>query len=65
MTRVMGYNADWVRSVLESMGMEPCIPGRKNRVVAIKYDTGFYKERNKIECAFSRIKDWCGVATRL
>ena len=60
----MGYDADWVRNALESMGIEPCIPGRKNRVVAIEYDTGFYKERNKIERAFGRIKDWRRVATR-
>ena len=46
------------------MGIEACIPGKKNRIVAIKYDTEFYKERNKIERAFNRIKDWRRVATR-
>ena len=58
------YDGGWVRNVLESMEIEPCIPGRKNRVVAIKYNTEFYKKRNKIERAFSRIKDWRRVATR-
>ena len=60
----MGYDGDWVRDALECMGIEPCIPGRKNRVVDIEYDTEFYKERNKIERAFCRIKDWRRVATR-
>ena len=59
-----GYDANWVREALESMGIEACIPGKKNRVVAIKYDAEFYKERNKIERAFNRIKDWRRVATR-
>ena len=59
-----GYDADWVRNLLESMGIEPCIPGKKNRIVPIKYDAEFYKERNKIERAFARIKDWRRVATR-
>ena len=59
-----GYDANWVRDVLEGMGIEPCIPGKKNRVVAIEYDAEFYKERNKIERAFGRIKDWRRVATR-
>ena len=53
-TERLTADRDWVRNMLESMGIEPCIPGRKNQVVAVKYDTEFYKERNKIECAFSR-----------
>ena len=59
-----GYDANWVREALESMGIDPCIPGKKNRLVDIKYDTEFYKERNNIERAFNRIKDWRRVATR-
>ena len=60
----MGYDSNEIRNILESMGIEPCIPGKKNRVVAIEYDAEFYKERNKIERAFGRIKDWRRVATR-
>ena len=59
-----GYDGGRVRNVLEFMGIDPCIPRRKNRVVDIEYDTEFYKERNKIERAFCRIKDWRRVATR-
>ena len=58
----MSYDGDWVRNVLEGMGIEPCIPGRKNRVVDIKYDTEFYKERHKIENAFAKIKNWRKLA---
>ena len=59
-----GYDGDWVRDVLESMGIDSCIPGRKNRLVAIEYDTEFCKERNNIERAFGRIKDRRRVAIR-
>ena len=33
-----GHDAGWVRNVLESMGIEPCISGKKNRLVEIEYD---------------------------
>ena len=59
-----GYDGNWVRDDLESKGIAPCIPGKKNRLVAIEHDTEFYKERNKIEHSFNRIKDWRRVATR-
>ena len=59
-----GYDADWVREVLESTEIDPCIPGKKNRLVSIEHDIEFYKERNNIERAFNRIKDWRRVVIR-
>lgn len=41
----MGYDANWVRNALESMGIEPCILGRKNRVVAIEHDRRVFRSR--------------------
>jgi hypothetical protein len=41
-----------------------CIPGRKSRKKAVKYDKRRYKRRNRIEIMFGRLKDWRRVATR-
>ena len=55
-----GYDADWFREALKDKGIRACIPGRKNRKKAVKYD----KRRNRIEIMFGRLKDWRRVATR-
>ena len=59
-----GYDADWFRDALQEKGITPCIPGRKSRNKAIKYDKRRYKRRNRIEIMFGRLKDWRRVATR-
>ena len=59
-----GYDGGQVRKDTRSKGLTPCIPGRKNRVKTIRYNKKLYKQRNKIERAFGRIKDWRRVATR-
>ena len=59
-----GYDADWFREALIDMGTKPCIPGRKSRKKAVKYDKPRYKRRNRIERMFGRLKDWRRVATR-
>ena len=59
-----GYDADWFREALKDKGIRPCIPGRKQRKVAVKYDKRRYKRRNRIEIMFGRLKDWRRVATR-
>ena len=59
-----GYDADWFRDALEEKGITPCIPGRKSRIMPIKYDKRRYKSRNRIEIMFGRLKDWRRVATR-
>ena len=33
-----GYDADWFYEAHVNMGIKPCIPGRKSRSNAIKYD---------------------------
>ncbi len=37
-----GYDADWFREALVDMGITPCIPGRKSRGKAVKYDKRRY-----------------------
>ncbi|MCU9850108.1 IS5 family transposase [Defluviimonas sp. WL0024] len=59
-----GYDADWFRDALKDKGISPCIPGRKSRGKAVRYDKRRYKRRNRIEIMFGRLKDWRRVATR-
>jgi transposase len=59
-----GYDADWFRDALKDKGIKVCIPGRKSRKKAVKYDKRRYKRRNRIEIMFGRLKDWRRVATR-
>ncbi|EAU44271.1 ISSpo7, transposase [Salipiger bermudensis HTCC2601] len=53
-----GYDADWFREALKDKGIKVCIPGRKSRKKAVKYDKRRYKRRNRIEIMFGRLKDW-------
>jgi transposase len=59
-----GYDADWFRDALKDKGIRPCIPGRKSRGKAVRYDKRRYKRRNRIEIMFGRLKDWRRIATR-
>ncbi|PJI92903.1 IS4 family transposase [Yoonia maricola] len=59
-----GHDAYWFREALQDKGIRPCIPGRKSRVEAVRYDKRRYKRRNRIEIMFGRLKDWRRVATR-
>ena len=59
-----GYDADWFREALKDKGIKPCIPGRKSRGKAVRYDKRRYKRRNRIEIMFGRLKDWRRIATR-
>jgi transposase len=59
-----GYDAGWLREALKDKGIKVCIPDRKFRKKAVKYDTRRYKWRNRIEIMFGRLKDRRRVATR-
>ncbi len=59
-----GYDADWYRDALQAKGITPCIPGRKSRIMPVKYDKRRYRSRSRIETMFGRLKDWRRVATR-
>jgi transposase len=59
-----GCDADWFREALKDKGIRPCIPGRKSRGKAVRYDKRRYHRRNRIEIMFDRLKDWRRVATR-
>ena len=51
-----GDDADWYRDALQAKVITPCIPGRKSRIMPIKYDKRRYKSRNRIEIMFGRLK---------
>ncbi len=59
-----GYDADWFREAMQDRGLRLCIPGRKSRAKAVRYDKRRYERRNRIEIMFGRLKDWRRVATR-
>jgi transposase len=59
-----GYDADWFRSALTDRGIEPCIPSKANRKVAIPHDRMLYRQRHRIENMFGRLKDWRRIHTR-
>ena len=58
------YDADWLRLLLDSKGIEAVIPCRRNRKQQRDYDKGMYKERNLIERTINRLKGCRKIATR-
>ena len=59
-----GYDSDWFREALTDLEITPCIRGRANRKAPIRYDADVYKQRNRIETMFGRLKDWRRIANR-
>ena len=59
-----GYDANWFREGLMERGIEPCIPSVSRRKEELYYNKEGYRERNKIERMFSKIKDWRRIAMR-
>lgn len=59
-----GYDSDDFRVDLRQKDFIPVIPGRSNRKVKIDYDKDIYKERNVIECFFSKVKYFRHVFSR-
>lgn len=59
-----GYDSKDLRDAAIESGMTPVIPSRKGAVTPADYDVELYKERNLIERAFCRLKDYRRIATR-
>ncbi len=59
-----GYDSDAIRQQLIDHQIQPVIPPKSNRTVQIDYDKELYKERNKVERFFGRIKQFRRIATR-
>lgn len=59
-----GYDSRALVNYIESRGAEAVIPSRRSNRHQRQIDKELYKERNKIERFFNRIKHFRRVATR-
>ena len=59
-----GYDADHLANWIAEAGTEVVIPPKRNRKVQRTYDVDLYKERNRIERFFAKLKQFRRVATR-
>jgi putative transposase len=59
-----GYDANHLIEKMEQRGTDVVIPPRRDRRLQRWYDAILYKERNKIERFFNKLKQFRRVATR-
>jgi transposase len=58
------YDADWIRDHIEQQGAAPNIPDKTNRKDRHCFSAVLYRERNRIERFFNRVKHCRRIATR-
>ena len=58
------YDADWLRQWIEALGAAPNIPDKSNRKERHCFSKTLYKERNRVERFFNKIKHFRRIATR-
>ena len=58
------YDSNAIRAKLDAKGITPVIPPKANRLDLIVYDKERYKQRNKVERLFNKLKQFRRVATR-
>ena len=58
------YDADRLYNLVIEQGGDPVVPPRRHRRRQHAYDKALYKERNRVERFFSRIKHCRRIATR-
>ncbi len=58
------YDSNAIRAQLDAKGITPLIPPKANRLDRIVYDKERYKQRNKVERLFNKLKQFRRVATR-
>jgi transposase len=59
-----GYDVEGFREALAKRNITPCITSKANRKIQIDYDKVLYKQRQKVEDMFGRIKNWRRIHTR-
>lgn len=59
-----GYDSDDLLTYVASLKAEAVIPAKKNRKVQRPLNRELYKDRNKVERFFSRVKHYRRIATR-
>jgi transposase len=58
------YDADWIRAQIKAQGAIANIPNKRNRTHRHRFKKALYRERNRIERFFNRLKHSRRVATR-
>ena len=59
------YDADWIRDMIWEQGATDVIPSKANRKIPKDFDAELYKQRNRIERFFGRLKaSFRRIATR-
>jgi transposase len=59
-----GYDADWIRALVNQQGAWANIPPKRNRKDPICFSPYLYRARNLVERFFNKIKQCRRVATR-
>jgi transposase len=59
-----GFDGSPQRQACTDRGVEPVIPPKANRVEPEPYDAAAYRERNRVERLFAKLKEFRRVATR-
>jgi len=59
-----GYDSDDLLKYVASLRAEAVIPAKKNRKVQRSLNRELYKDRNKVERFFNRVKHYRRIATR-
>ena len=58
------YDSDAIRDTVKAAGMKAVIPSNRSRKKRIRHDKALYRERNRIERCFNKLKHFRRFATR-
>ena len=58
------YDSNAIRATVKAAGMKAVIPSNASRTRAIRHDKLLYRERNRIERCFNKLKHFRRLATR-
>ena len=59
-----GYDADSIRACIRDQGAIPNIPNRSNRKTKFRWKKTIYRERNRVQRFFNKLKQFRRIATR-
>ncbi len=59
-----GYDADWIRDMIEYQDCTPVIPPKSNRVTEIAFSRRKYRKRDLVERCINKLKQFRHIATR-
>lgn len=58
------YDSNAIRDTIKAAGMKAVIPSNRSRKRRIRHDKALYRERNRIERCFNKLKHFRRLATR-